>query len=87
MCLCSKKAVDDVVNTGKICILDLEEQGVRNVKRTALDARYIFIKPPSMAALVSVVCSLHGRAGECRLLSAWPFMAVQKWLESLQERT
>ena len=57
LCLCSKKAVDDVVNTGKICILDLEEQGVKNVKRTALDARYIFIKPPSMAALVSVVCS------------------------------
>lgn len=51
-CACSKKAVEDVVNTGRICILDLEEQGVKNVKRTNLNARYVFIKPPSLEILV-----------------------------------
>ena len=49
----SKQAVEAIVKTGKICILDLEEQGVKNMKQTGINARYVFIKPPSMEELVS----------------------------------
>jgi len=47
----SMKAVKDIQATGKICILDIEIQGVRSVKKTDLNARYVFVKPPSMDEL------------------------------------
>lgn len=47
----SKGAVQDVLNKNKICMLDLEEQGVRSIKSTDLDALFVFIKPPSMEEL------------------------------------
>jgi len=40
-----------VQKTGKICILDLELQGVRNVHKSHLDAKYILIRAPSIKAL------------------------------------
>jgi len=43
----------DVHNSGKICVLDVEIDGVRNLKRTHLNARYVFIKPPTVDVLVS----------------------------------
>lgn len=36
---------------GKICVLDIEIQGVEQVKRSSLDPLYIFIKPPSIEEL------------------------------------
>ena len=48
----SKKAVQDICNSGKICVLDVELQGVRNFKESHFDARYIFVRPPSMEVLV-----------------------------------
>ncbi|KAK0424139.1 hypothetical protein QR680_008509 [Steinernema hermaphroditum] len=47
----SLKAVEDIQKTGKICVLDIELQGVRNIKNTSLDARYILIRAPSVAVL------------------------------------
>ncbi|XP_077997609.1 guanylate kinase-like isoform X2 [Glandiceps talaboti] len=47
----SKKAVEDVLKEKKICILDIDMQGVKSVKQTNLKPRYIFIKPPDMKAL------------------------------------
>ncbi|EYC43194.1 hypothetical protein Y032_0500g2572 [Ancylostoma ceylanicum] len=47
----SKKAVDDVEKTGKICVLDVELQGVRNIKNTHLKARYVLIRPPTLEVL------------------------------------
>ncbi|KHJ96560.1 guanylate kinase domain protein [Oesophagostomum dentatum] len=48
----SKKSVSDVEKTGKICVLDIELQGVRNVKNhSSLNARFILIRPPSMDVL------------------------------------
>lgn len=47
----SKKAVKDVQNSGKICILDVEIDGVRNLKKTDLNPRFVFIKPPSLEIL------------------------------------
>ena len=49
----SKKAVEDVLKTGRICMLDIDMQGVKSVKQTDLNARFIFVKPPSMKILVS----------------------------------
>uniref|UniRef100_A0A1I7YUA2 Guanylate kinase-like domain-containing protein n=1 Tax=Steinernema glaseri TaxID=37863 RepID=A0A1I7YUA2_9BILA len=48
----SLRAVEDVQKTGKICVLDIELQGVRNIKNTSLDAKYILIRAPSIAVLV-----------------------------------
>ncbi|KJH51711.1 guanylate kinase [Dictyocaulus viviparus] len=49
----SKKAVSDVEETGKICVLDVELQGVRNIKKTHLNARYILIRAPTLEILES----------------------------------
>ncbi|XP_047138138.1 guanylate kinase isoform X3 [Hydra vulgaris] len=47
----SKKAVHDVLETGKICILDIDSQGVKSIKKTDLHCVLIFIKPPSLEEL------------------------------------
>ncbi|XP_049267898.1 guanylate kinase isoform X1 [Rhipicephalus sanguineus] len=57
----SKKSVRDVQEQGRICILDIEIEGVKNIKNTDLNPRYIFIKPPSMKALEE---RLRGRGTE-----------------------
>ena len=36
---------------GKICILDIDVQGVKSIKQTDLGPCYVFIKPPSRAVL------------------------------------
>merc|ERR1712157_168236 len=46
-------AVRTVKESGKICILDIDVQGVRKVKESTLDPHYIFIAPPSRDALES----------------------------------
>lgn len=47
----SKAAVATVQSQGKICVLDIEVQGVKQVKQTDLNPLFIFIKPPSMEEL------------------------------------
>lgn len=47
----SKAAVQDVQAKNLICILDIDMQGVRNIKRTDLNPIYISIQPPSMEVL------------------------------------
>ncbi|XP_042869372.1 guanylate kinase-like isoform X1 [Penaeus japonicus] len=47
----SKKAVKDVLASGRICILDIDTQGVMQVKNTDLKPHYVFIKPPSLEDL------------------------------------
>jgi guanylate kinase len=47
----SKRAVDDVRRTGKICILDIEIEGVKQVKQTDLDPLLVFVMPPSIEEL------------------------------------
>ena len=47
----SKSAVEDVLNSGKICILDIDTQGVKAVKKTDLTPLFVFIKPPSLETL------------------------------------
>lgn len=57
----SVAAVESVQREGLICILDIDVQGVRNVKKSTLDAIYVFIAPPSMDVLEK---RLRGRGTE-----------------------
>lgn len=45
------KAVRDVQEKGKICILDIDIQGAQSVRKSSLDSKYLFILPPSMEEL------------------------------------
>ncbi|KAH7728538.1 Protein GUK-1 b [Aphelenchoides avenae] len=47
----SKEAVTQVQKTGRICILDLELNGVRNIKKSHLEAKFIMIRAPSIKEL------------------------------------
>ncbi|GAB6018715.1 guanylate kinase [Chamberlinius hualienensis] len=44
----SKSAVKAVQNANKICVLDIDVQGVKSIKNTDLNPKYAFIKPPSL---------------------------------------
>ncbi|KAK2747579.1 guanylate kinase [Onygenales sp. PD_40] len=57
----STKAVKDVAERGRICILDIEMEGVKQVKRTDLNARFLFLAPPSLEELER---RLRGRGTE-----------------------
>jgi Guanylate kinase len=43
--------VSSVQSKGQICILDIDVQGVQNVKKSSLNPYYVFIAPPSMDTL------------------------------------
>jgi len=47
----SKMAIENVIKTGKICILDIDIQGAISVKKTDLHAHYVLIAPPSLEVL------------------------------------
>jgi guanylate kinase len=47
----SCKSVKAVCDAGKICVLDIDVQGVMKVKGTSLGANCVFIMPPSLAVL------------------------------------
>ena len=56
----SVKAVKDVAEKGRICVLDIELEGVKQVaKRSDLSARFLFLSPPSLEVLEE---RLRGRA-------------------------
>uniref|UniRef100_A0A672LGC2 Guanylate kinase-like n=2 Tax=Sinocyclocheilus grahami TaxID=75366 RepID=A0A672LGC2_SINGR len=47
----SKSSIEDVQAQNLICILDVDIQGVKNIKKTDLNPIYISIQPPSMEIL------------------------------------
>lgn len=49
----SKAAVQDVQAKNLICILDIDMEGVKTIKKTDLNPIYISIQPPSMEILVN----------------------------------
>ncbi|GAA5959593.1 hypothetical protein JCM3765_007209 [Sporobolomyces pararoseus] len=60
----SVESVQDVTKTGKICILDIDTQGVKLIKKnhqSSLNCFYIFISPPSLESLKT---RLTGRGTE-----------------------
>lgn len=40
----------------RICVLDVDLQGVRSIKKTDLRPIYIFVQPPSLDVLVGTWC-------------------------------
>ena len=57
----SYEAVQRVQHDGKVCILDIDIQGVQKCQRRGLKAVYISLRPPSIEALAS---RLEGRNTE-----------------------
>ncbi|KAL8693689.1 MAG: hypothetical protein Q9218_001546 [Villophora microphyllina] len=57
----SVKAVENVAEKGRICVLDIEMEGVKQVKKTDLNARFLFLSPPSVEELER---RLRGRGTE-----------------------
>lgn len=47
----SKQAVDNVRRTGKICVLDIDIEGVKQVMTTDLNPLLVFLMPPSIEEL------------------------------------
>ncbi|CAG61457.1 uncharacterized protein GVI51_K06105 [Nakaseomyces glabratus] len=54
-------SVKAVISSGKTCILDIDMQGVKAVKTKDLNARFLFVAPPSMDDLKA---RLQGRGTE-----------------------
>lgn len=54
-------AVETVQQQGKVCVLDIDVQGVQKVKESSLEPIYLFISPPSEAELEK---RLRGRGTE-----------------------
>jgi len=47
----SKGAVATCQSRGQLCVLDIDSQGVRSLKKTDLNPFYVFILPPSLEEL------------------------------------
>lgn len=57
----SKATIEEQTAKGRVVVLDIEMEGVKQIKKSAIDARYIFIAPPSLEALEQ---RLRGRGTE-----------------------
>lgn len=57
-CVPSKGAVQAVQAQNQICVLDIDIQGVKNIKKTDLNPIYISVQPPSIEILVSARLAL-----------------------------
>lgn len=74
----SIKAVDDVAKANRICILDIDMQGVKLVKKAQIDARFLFLSPPSIESLKD---RLSGRGTETEDLIAKRIAAASAEME------
>ncbi|XP_071488592.1 guanylate kinase-like [Diadema antillarum] len=80
----SKKAVQDVLNTRRICILDIDVQGVISIKKTDLKPIYIFVKPPSLKILEE---RLRGRKTDTEEAIQKRLATATKELEYINKET
>lgn len=53
--------IEEQTAKGQVVLLDIEMEGVKQVKKTDMNARYVFIAPPSMEELEN---RLRGRGTE-----------------------
>ena len=74
----SIQAVRNVFDSGKICILDVDRQGVQSIKKTDMNAHFLFIEPPSVEILEQ---RLRGRGTETDDSLAKRMMSVKEDLE------
>ena len=57
----SKATIEEQTAKGKVVVLDIEMEGVKQVKKSNIQARYVFIEPPSADELEK---RLRGRGTE-----------------------
>ncbi|KAF7543045.1 hypothetical protein G7Z17_g11065 [Cylindrodendrum hubeiense] len=57
----SKMTIEEQSSKGKVVVLDIEMEGVKQIKQSTISARYVFVAPPSTDALES---RLRGRGTE-----------------------
>lgn len=57
----SKQAIRDLAERGRVVVLDIEMEGVKQIKASGMGARYVFVAPPSMDELEK---RLSGRGTE-----------------------
>jgi guanylate kinase len=76
-----RRPVDEALASGRLALLEIDLQGARQVREAMSDARFVFLKPPSMEELVR---RLVGRGTETeeerarRLDTAREEMAAEK---------
>ncbi|KAI1796583.1 guanylate kinase [Ganoderma leucocontextum] len=75
-------AVREIEKLGRRCLLDIEAQGVRQVKATDLDPVYLFVSPPSLAELRA---RLQGRGTETEAAVAKRLATALKEIEYAKE--
>ena len=59
----SKKTIEDLTKGGKTVVLDIEMEGVKQIKESPIEARYVFISPPG-GSLEVLESRLRGRGTE-----------------------
>lgn len=64
----SKDAVDAVIRQGKICLLDVDVQGAKQIKHTDLNPFYVFVKPPSLEVLKDRLAKTESESSIARKL-------------------
>ncbi|KAI0788819.1 guanylate kinase [Abortiporus biennis] len=74
--------VNEIAKAGRRCLLDIEAQGVRQVKATNLNPVYLFISPPTMQDLRS---RLQGRGTETEASVQKRLAAALKEIEYAKE--
>ncbi|KAL7624179.1 guanylate kinase [Parahypoxylon ruwenzoriense] len=57
----SKQTIADQSAKGRVVVLDIEMEGVKQIKKSGIEARFVFIKPPSFEELER---RLRGRGTE-----------------------
>ncbi|KAI0911021.1 guanylate kinase [Ustulina deusta] len=57
----SKATIEEQTAKGKVVVLDIEMEGVKQIRKTSIDARFIFVKPPTFEELEK---RLRGRGTE-----------------------
>ncbi|XP_036097395.1 guanylate kinase isoform X1 [Molossus molossus] len=81
----SKAAVRVVQAMNRICVLDVDLQGVRNIKKTDLRPIYIFVQPPSLEVLAPQEQRLRQRNTETEESLAKRLAAARADMESSNE--
>lgn len=57
----SKATIEEQTAKGRVVVLDIEMEGVKQVKASSIDARYVFVAPPDAEELEK---RLRGRGTE-----------------------
>lgn len=78
----SLQAVRDVADADKCCVLDIDVQGARQVRKSGLPAIFVFVAPPTLASLEA---RLRGRATETEAQVATRLATSRQELASLEE--